>query len=138
MHDEPNTTGTNERLFARRIGGVVLGFAVFMVALVGMLFNIQIIEGKGYQNKAAKQYERVVSSRASRGDILDRHGRMLAESIESVSFYADPRVVRRTPLFDEKGRPSINPRTRKQRTFDNSSHIASLCARHLGGSASRT
>jgi cell division protein FtsI (penicillin-binding protein 3) len=134
MHDEPNTTGTNERLFARRIGGVVLGFAVFMVALVGMLFNIQIIEGKGYQNKAAKQYERVVSSRASRGDILDRHGRMLAESIESVSFYADPRVVRRTPLFDEKGRPSINPRTRKQRTFDNSSHIASLCARHLGGS----
>jgi len=125
MHDEPNIPSAGESLFARRIGGVVLGFVLFLAGLVAMLFHIQIIEGGGYRDKAARQYLREVTSVASRGDILDRRGRMLAESIESVSFYADPRIVRRTPHPRGNGR---------QGTFDNSSHIASLFARHLGGS----
>ncbi|NQU46152.1 MAG: transpeptidase family protein [Chlorobium sp.] len=125
MHDEPNTPSPEESLFARRIGGVVLAFVLFLAGLVAMLFHIQIIEGGGYRDKAARQYLREVTSVASRGDILDRRGRMLAESIESVSFYADPRIVRRTPLRNGKG---------GRKTFDNSSHIAALCARHLGGS----
>jgi cell division protein FtsI (penicillin-binding protein 3) len=134
MNEEHIEMHGSDRGFGRRIGILMLLFAFFMTAIIAMLFKIQVVNGSIYKIQAARQYERVVTSTARRGDILDRHGRMLAESIESVSFYADPKVVRRTPLFDSKGRPVNDPRTRRQKTFDNSGAIATLFARHLGGS----
>lgn len=132
MNEEQQHEG--QKGFGRRVGVVMLVFALFMSAIVAMLFKVQIVNGSKYRNQAARQYERVVTSIARRGDILDRQGRMLAESIESVSFYADPKTVRRTPLFDKNGRAVMDRRTRRQKTFDNSPQIATLFARHLGGS----
>lgn len=123
-----------DQAFNRRLLLVVAGFALFLGAIVAMLLNIQVVNVSKYRQKASRQYERVVTEKASRGIILDRHGRMLAESIESVSFYADPKVVRNTLLFNEKGRPVMDSRSRKQKSYDNSGNVASLFARHLGRS----
>ena len=120
--------------FGKRLGLVVLFFLVFLAGIVAMLLNIQIVNVRKYKEKAEKQYVRLVTEKAQRGVILDRHGRMLAETVETISFYADPEIVRNTPLFDEKGKPVNDRKTGNQKTFDNSREIASLFSRHLGKS----
>ncbi len=126
----------DEHEFGKRLGIVVVAFAIFIVAIIAMLLNIQVINVKKYKQKAARQYERVITEKAQRGVILDRHDRMLAESIQSISFYADPLIVRNTPLFDEKGKSVVDKATRKQKVYDNSAAVAALFARYLGGNKS--
>jgi len=57
---------------------------------------------------------------------------MLAESIESVSFYANPAIIRKSPLFDQKGKAVVDRKSGKQKTFDNSANIATIFSRQLG------
>lgn len=118
--------------FGIRLGLVVLLFFAFFVGIVVTLLNIQIVNVRKYKEKAEKQYERLVTEIAPRGVILDRQGRMLAETVETISFYADPETVRNTPLFNEKGKPVIDPETGRQKTFDNAPAVASLFSKHLG------
>ncbi len=98
MDDQQNIRRPDDQEFGKRLGIVVIVFSMFIAAIIGMLLNIQVVNARKYKQKAAQQYERVVTERAQRGVILDRHSRMLAESIESISFYADPSIVRNTPL----------------------------------------
>jgi len=130
--DFPERPGDAE--FAKRLGIVVLFFIVFLGAIIATLLNIQVINVRKYQGKAEKQYVRVVTEKAQRGVILDRQGRMLAETVETISFYADPEKVRHTPLVDEKGTAVIEKKTRKQKTFDNSREVARLFSEQLGKS----
>jgi len=132
MNDQHNIRTPEEKEFGKRLGIVVFLFSMFIAAIIGMLLNIQVVNVTKYKQKAAKQYERVVTEYAQRGVILDRNARMLAESIESISFYANPAIVRNTPLFDENGKPVNDKRTRKQKTFDNSAAVATLFANKLG------
>jgi len=125
---------TPDAEFGKRLGLVVLCFLLFLVGIIAMLLNIQIVNVKKYQDKAEKQYIRLVTEHAQRGVILDRHGRMLAETVETISFYADPQIVRNTPLFDEKGKAVIDRKTGDQKTFDNSAEVARLFSGHLGKS----
>ncbi|MEI6638591.1 MAG: PASTA domain-containing protein [Chlorobium sp.] len=133
MNEPQGIRKPDDKEFGRRLGIVVFGFSMFIAAIIGMLLNIQVVNVKKYKEKAVKQYERVVTEVAQRGVILDRNSRMLAESIESISFYADPVKVRNTPLFDDKERPVMDKATKKQKTFDNTTAIASVFARQLGG-----
>jgi cell division protein FtsI (penicillin-binding protein 3) len=132
MNDQQNIRKPDDQEFSKRLGIVVVCFSMFIAAIIGMLLNIQVVNATKYKQKAAKQYERVVTERAPRGVILDRHSRMLAESIESISFYADPLIVRNTPLFDDQGRPVKDKKSSKQKKFDNSGAVATLFARYLG------
>jgi cell division protein FtsI (penicillin-binding protein 3) len=91
--DSRKNTGDNKE-FGIRLGIVGIVMAVFFVAIVFKLLNIQVINVQKYKKKASRQYESIVKEKARRGGIFDRHGRQLAESIESISFYADPRHVR--------------------------------------------
>ncbi|MBM3162751.1 MAG: PASTA domain-containing protein [Chlorobi bacterium] len=118
--------------FGKRLGVVVLFFIVFLAGIVAMLLNIQIVNVRKYKEKAEKQYVRLVTEKAQRGVILDRHGRMLAETVETISFYADPEIVRNTPLFDKKGKPVVDRKSGKQKTIDNSREVAGLFADYLG------
>jgi cell division protein FtsI (penicillin-binding protein 3) len=136
MNDPRNIQSRDEHEFGKRLGILVAVFAVFMVAIIAMLLNIQVFNVKKYRQKAARQYERVITEKAQRGVILDRHARMLAESIESISFYANPAIVRSTPLFNDKGKSVIDKATRKQRVYDNSGAVAALFVKHLGGNKS--
>ena len=122
----------NDQEFGKRLAVVVCAFSLFIVAIIGMLLNIQVIHVKKYKQKAAQQYERVVTEVAQRGVILDRRSRVLAESIESISFYADPSIIRNTPLFDEHGKPVNDKKSREQKTYDNTGTVATLFAKHLG------
>ncbi|ACD91526.1 Peptidoglycan glycosyltransferase [Chlorobium limicola DSM 245] len=130
--DFPERPGDAE--FAKRLGIVVLLFIAFLGAIIAMLLNIQVINVRKYQEKAEKQYVRVVTEKAQRGVILDRQGRMLAETVETISFYADPEKVRHTPLVDENGTAVLDKKTRKQKTFDNSREVAALFSEKLGKS----
>lgn len=132
MSEAQNTSRPNDHEFGWRLGVVVLIYSAFIAAIIGMLLSIQVINVNKYRKKAARQYERVVTETAQRGVILDRHSRMLAESIESVSFYANPAIVRKSPLFDAKGKAVIDRKTGRQKTFDNSAKVATLFSRHLG------
>ncbi len=132
MSDRQKSGRPDDREFGKRLGIVVAIFSIFIIAIIGMLLSIQVVNAKKYQDKAAKQYERLVTERAQRGAILDRQSRMLAESIESISFYADPLIVRNTPLFDKKGRPVKFSKSNKQKTYDNSVVVAALFSRYLG------
>ena len=132
MNDQQQSGSPGDREFGKRLGIVVAVFFVFILAIIGMLLNIQVINAKKYQKDAAKQYERLVTERAQRGAILDRQSRMLAESIESISFYADPLIVRNTPLFDNNGKPVKFRKSNKQKTYDNSGVVATLFSRYLG------
>jgi cell division protein FtsI (penicillin-binding protein 3) len=136
MDDQQNIKRPDDQEFGKRLGIVVVIFSMFITAIIGMLLNIQVVNAKKYKQKAAKQYERMVTERAQRGAILDRHSRMLAESIESISFYANPLIVRNTPLFDKNGKPVMEKKGNKQKRYDNSGAVATLFARHLGLSRS--
>ncbi len=132
MSDQQQGGRSDDREFGKRLGIVVAAFSLFIFAIIGMLLNIQVINAKKYQHDAAKQYERLVTEHAQRGAILDRDARMLAESIESISFYADPLIVRNTPLFDKSGKPVKFRQSNKQKSYDNSLAVATLFSRYLG------
>jgi len=132
MSEEQNTRRPDDHEFGWRLGVVVLVYSAFIAAIIGMLLSIQVINVGKYRQKAARQYERVVTEKAQRGVILDRRSRMLAESIESVSFYANPAIIRKSPLFDQKGKAVVDRKSGKQKTFDNSANIATIFSRQLG------
>lgn len=83
-----------EPVFAKRIGILGFGMAMFLLAIVVRLINIQVVDVKTWREKAKGQYESIVTEKACRGKIVDRHGRPLAESIETISFYADPVLMK--------------------------------------------
>ncbi len=76
-----------------RINVVVLGFALFWVALWGRAWYWQIIEGSYLADKAKNQHIASVLVTGKRGKILDRHGQILARSVESLSIFARPNEV---------------------------------------------
>jgi len=89
-----HSIGTSDREFGQRLGIMGLVMTLFFVAIVFKLLSIQVIKVKEYRAMASRQYETVVTEKAKRGRIFDRNGRQLAESIESISFYADPLHVK--------------------------------------------
>jgi len=85
---------SDDRNFGLRLGIVVVFMLVFFVAIVGQLLKIQVLDVAKYRAKANRQYVSVVTEQGRRGRILDRHGRPLAKSVESISFFADPSIVK--------------------------------------------
>ncbi len=89
----PEALGTSDHEFGLRLGVMAALMLLFCLAIVSKLLGIQVFDVKKYRAKANQQYEMIVTEKARRGRILDRHGRPLAESVESISFYADPKHV---------------------------------------------
>ncbi|OGR83150.1 MAG: hypothetical protein A2902_05950 [Elusimicrobia bacterium RIFCSPLOWO2_01_FULL_64_13] len=61
-----------------------------LLLLAARLFHIQVLRGVAFTERAERQFLQKVVSEATRGDILDRKGRVLASSVESRSIYAHP------------------------------------------------
>ena len=51
--------------------------ALMLAAIAVRLFNLQIIEGDKYLQSASSRLDSNIVSRAPRGDIMDRYGRVL-------------------------------------------------------------
>lgn len=116
--------GAAGKEFGLRLGVVALLFAGLLVAIVFQLLNIQVINVQKYKNMATRQHEREVVEVAKRGGIVDRSGRRLAESVQKISFYADPYLVRNTPVHTNGRKDTVNK----------ASEVARVFARHFGKS----
>jgi cell division protein FtsI/penicillin-binding protein 2 len=80
----------------KRTLGVSFGLAAWFVILLFRLVELQVVEHPSLKSRALKQSQARVLVRASRGDILDRNGRILASSLPVVTIKLSP-VERETP-----------------------------------------
>lgn len=112
------------REFGWRLAAVALLFALFLMVIVVKLLGIQVINVQEYKTMATRQHEREVAEQAKRGGIVDRSGSRLAESIQKISFYADPYRVRNTPVKVNGIRDTVSK----------VSDVAAVFARHFGKS----
>jgi len=67
--------------------------AAWAVIVIARLVQIQLVRHGEYVIKAARQQERTLALQPVRGSIVDRNGRILAESIAAESIYADPQAI---------------------------------------------
>jgi cell division protein FtsI (penicillin-binding protein 3) len=67
--------------------------AAWAVIVVARLAQVQIVKHEHYSNRALRQQERTLALTPVRGSILDRRGRILAESVAAESIYADPQAI---------------------------------------------
>ena len=70
------------RMMARRLAIVAGVFAVCVVAVVVRLVILQVFQHDFLTERSREQLEDVIPVPAQRGEILDRHGRVLATSVD--------------------------------------------------------
>ncbi len=81
----------------KRIVLLLLGLGVALVLLAVRLFYLQAVQSDALRSQAEDVRTRVVPVQARRGDIIDRNGEVLADSIDVYSVFANPAVVRDKP-----------------------------------------
>ena len=77
---------------------VSAGRALFVAAFIGFwmlvisarLVYLQFSQYDSLANRARQQQQNAIETSAQRGDLLDRHGRELARSVQTVSLFLDP------------------------------------------------
>ena len=89
--EQGDTPGTVRRPW--RLKAVKAGFLVAFAGVVVRLVEIQIVESPKYQEIAQRQYDAKVILPATRGNIYDRNGNVLASHSLFVSFAADPKLA---------------------------------------------
>lgn len=70
-----------------------MGATVFLVWTVGIearLIYLQVISHAELTSRAERQQQRTITAPAKRGEISDRHGRLLAYSVDTDTIYAVP------------------------------------------------
>lgn len=73
------------------VGAVLL--VVSAVGIEARLVYLQVLQHADMQARANRQHNRLITAPAKRGDILDRHGNVLATSIDVDTVFADPSEV---------------------------------------------
>jgi cell division protein FtsI (penicillin-binding protein 3) len=68
--------------------------AIWGIAVVGRLFQVQVARGSHYRQRAQKQQKQRIEVSPRRGSIVDRSGRELAVSVECASIFAIPDQVK--------------------------------------------
>jgi cell division protein FtsI (penicillin-binding protein 3) len=84
---------SNEPDVRRRGLWLVLAFLGMATAVFGRLVQIQVIQGKSLAAQAAATHTTSVSLAASRGEILDRNGRVLVSNVQVFDVFADPALI---------------------------------------------
>jgi cell division protein FtsI (penicillin-binding protein 3) len=77
----------------RRALFVALGLVAWMFLIGARLVQLQVSQHDDFTARARNQQLSAVETSPTRGQVLDRQGRELARSIETESFYADPRDI---------------------------------------------
>ncbi len=93
----PEPTSDSWRLTVR--GRLLVAAALLMVWATGIearLFYLQVHRSADLRARAERQQMRTIDISAKRGDILDRHGRVLAYSVDADSVYAVPSEIEDT------------------------------------------
>jgi cell division protein FtsI (penicillin-binding protein 3) len=90
---EPTSTNWRATIRSR----LLVGAAIFMLWAVGIqarLLYLQVHKHDDLQARAENQSARTMDISAKRGDILDRHGRVLAYSVDADSIYGVPSEIK--------------------------------------------
>jgi cell division protein FtsI (penicillin-binding protein 3) len=77
-----------------RIVVVLVGMGLWGAVIEARLVQWQVVQHDELSRQARRFQEQVIAPEALRGDILDRHGRLLAYSVEADSIEADPTKVK--------------------------------------------
>ena len=85
----------------RRARWVALGLGAWMLLIGARLVQLQVHQHDDLSARARNQQIGTIETSPTRGQVLDRQGRELARSIETESFFADPREI---PNTDETAR----------------------------------
>jgi cell division protein FtsI (penicillin-binding protein 3) len=79
--------------FTRRIVVAVWILGVWCAVIETRLIFLQVVRHGDLMARASRQQMRTVQAPAKRGDILDRHGKVLATSVDADSIYAVPSEI---------------------------------------------
>src|SRR6186713_2105025 len=77
----------------QRVLVVLACLSFWAVAIEARLVQLQVFLHDELETKARRHQQQRVPLEATRGDILDRHGEMLAFSVDAKSIIADPALV---------------------------------------------
>src|SRR3977135_3460219 len=77
----------------RRALFIAIGLVAWMLLIGARLVQLQVSQHDDFTSRARNQQLSAVETSPRRGQVLDRQGRELARSIETESFYADPRDI---------------------------------------------
>ncbi len=80
-----------------RLWGVSLIFAGLWLLLWARAYQVQIIRGPRLAEEARRQHITTEVVAGKRGNILDRHGNVLARSVDAQSVYVRPRQIKDLP-----------------------------------------
>ena len=74
---------------------IILGvlLSVWMLAVFARLVDLQIVQHDALEKRAKRQQTRIVEVPAQRGDIVDRHGKPLAYTVEEDTLGVDPTEI---------------------------------------------
>lgn len=117
-----------------RIRVLTVVFGLCLLAVVAQLVNLQVLQYQWFQKKGEAQRIDTVDEPARRGDILDRHGRALACSVDEDTVTAAPSRLKdpaaATALLCEAlGDCTREERADLRRRLSNGKHFAYV--RHL-------
>jgi cell division protein FtsI (penicillin-binding protein 3) len=76
-----------------RSATIAVVLALWSVAIAGRLFFLQVVDHDELLARAERQQTRTVATPAKRGELLDRHGRLLAYSVDADTVYAVPTEI---------------------------------------------
>lgn len=74
-----------------RLMAVAVFFAVWTIGIEARLFYLQVVQHAELKARADRQQLDTIDVPAKRGEILDRHGRVLAYSVDADTIFANPR-----------------------------------------------
>src|SRR6059058_1612683 len=77
----------------RRALIIAIGLVIWMLAIGARLVQLQVNQHEELASRARSQQVGAIETSPSRGQLLDRQGRELARSIDTESFFADPREI---------------------------------------------
>ena len=77
----------------QRVLVVFAGLTIWVGAIEGRLIQLQVFQHDELEARAQRHQQQRVPLEATRGDILDRNGKMLAYSVDARSIVADPSLV---------------------------------------------
>lgn len=77
----------------RRAWYIAMALVLWMAIVGGRLVQLQITKHEELAAKAKNQQLGAIETNPTRGQLLDRQGRELARSIDTESFFADPREI---------------------------------------------
>ena len=81
------------RTLRRRVIVAGCGFAIWIAGIEARLVHLQVVDRSFLADRARDQHQRVIELHPKRGEIVDRHGRVLAYSVDADTIYAVPAEV---------------------------------------------